>query len=53
MGLAYGDDLIINEFRGEMWVCYIGVMQRAKFGNPVVHLETTASLLPNFLARSR
>ena len=27
--------------------------RRVKFGNPVVHLETTASLLPIFLAKSR
>ena len=27
--------------------------RRVRFGNPVVHRETTASLLPNFLAKSR
>ena len=29
------------------------IERRVKFGNPVVHLETTASLLPIFLAKSR
>ena len=29
------------------------IERRVKFGKPVVHLETTASLLPIFLAKSR
>ena len=29
------------------------IERRVRFGNPVVHRETTASLFPNFLAKSR